>query len=187
MAGQTSLELSRDCEAVQLSVGNKVVLPAGTVVELTQVAAGAFTVRALGALFEIQGRDADALGLELPDEDWEQDEADGAARREVDEKAVWRVLRFCRDPEIPINIVDLGLVYGVAVEPRVGGGRQVTVKMTLTARGCPMAAMITEDARKRLLALPGAAEVNVDIVWDPPWNPSMISPAGRRRLGLPAD
>lgn len=93
-------------------------------------------------------------------------------------------LKTCYDPEIPVNIVDLGLVYGLTVAPRPEGGHVVDVKMTLTAQGCGMGASIAFDAKQKISGLPGVAEANVDLVWDPPWNPQMISPEGRERLGL---
>jgi metal-sulfur cluster biosynthetic enzyme len=97
---------------------------------------------------------------------------------------VWEQLKTCYDPEIPVNIVDLGLVYAMEVAPLDGGAKRVDVKMTLTAQGCGMGASIAIDARQKLLSLPGVAEANVDLVWDPPWTPQMISPEGRERLGL---
>jgi metal-sulfur cluster biosynthetic enzyme len=97
---------------------------------------------------------------------------------------VWEQLKTCYDPEIPVNIVDLGLVYAMEVAPMDGGTKRVDVKMTLTAQGCGMGASIAIDARQKLLALPDVGEANVDLVWDPPWTPQMISPEGRERLGL---
>ena len=97
----------------------------------------------------------------------------------ITEDDVYEVLRECYDPEIPVNIVDLGLIYEIAIQPK-----RVDVKMTLTAQGCGMGASIAADARYKLLALPGVSDANVDIVWDPPWNPQMISPEGRERLGM---
>ena len=97
---------------------------------------------------------------------------------------VWEQLKTCYDPEIPVNIVDLGLVYAMEVAPMDGDTKRVDVKMTLTAQGCGMGASIAIDARQKLLSLPGVAEANVDLVWDPPWTPQMISPEGRERLGL---
>ena len=100
------------------------------------------------------------------------------------EAMVWEQLKTCYDPEIPVNIVDLGLVYAMEVSPMDGGAKRVDVKMTLTAQGCGMGASIAIDARQKLLSLRGIAEANVDLVWDPPWNPQMISPEGRERLGI---
>ncbi len=100
------------------------------------------------------------------------------------ETMVWDQLKTCFDPEIPVNIVDLGLVYGMEVAPADDGMHKVEVKMTLTAQGCGMGASIATDARHKLLSIPGITEANVELVWDPPWNPQMISPEGKERLGL---
>ena len=174
----TSVELSRDCEAVQIPVGNTVMLPAGTSVDITQTLGGTYTVHAMGGLFRIGAKDADALGLtaEAP--------VKPKAAGPVDEQAVWEVLRSCYDPEIPVNIVDLGLVYDLAIEPTPAGHSKVGVKMTLTAPGCGMGGVIARDAQEKLLLLDGVESADVEIVWDPPWHQSMISAEGRRILGL---
>ena len=134
MSDSITLELNRDCEAVQIPVGNTVVLPAGTMVDITQTLGGAYTVRALDGLFQISAKNADALGLEPSGDPTEA----GAAHGPVDEKRVWDTLRTCYDPEIPVNIVDLGLIYDLEVEELPTGASKVLVKMTLTARGCGM-------------------------------------------------
>lgn len=179
-----TIDLERDCDAVQIPAGNTVTLPAGTAVEIAQNLGGSFTVRAMGALFSIAGRDADALGL-----DWDGGVgADG--NREVPatieglEKRVWWALKQCFDPEIPVNIVDLGLVYDVHVERQGEAAYSVGVKMTLTAPGCGMGPVIAQDAQQKVLGLAGVEEASVELVWDPPWHQSMITPAGRRMLGL---
>ena len=102
----------------------------------------------------------------------------------VTQEEVFSALKECYDPEIPVNIVDLGLVYGMEVTPQTDGTSKVDVKMTLTAQGCGMGASIAIDAKHKLLTIAGIAEADVDVVWDPPWNPKMISPEGRERLGL---
>ena len=182
MSESATLALERDCEAVQIPAGNTVTLPAGTEVEISQNLGGAFTLKAMGGLFSIQGRDADALGL-----DW-SDEADDTVVRPADaeglEKQVWTALKQCFDPEIPVNIVDLGLVYDVAIKAVGDSGYQVNVKMTLTAPGCGMGPMIATDAQQKVLALAGVEEASVELVWDTPWHQSMITPAGRRMLGM---
>lgn len=180
MHNVTTVELSRDCEAVQIPVGNTVTLPAGTTVDITQTLGGTYTVHAMGGLFRIATKDADALGVAVED--------GGAAKTKtsgpVDEQAVWEVLRTCYDPEIPVNIVDLGLVYDLAIEPAEEGGSKVSVKMTLTAPGCGMGGVIARDAQEKILLLDGVRSADVEIVWDPPWHQSMISAEGRRVLGL---
>ena len=175
------VELVRDCEAVQIPFGHPVTLEKGTEVTITQSLGGAYTVQAAayGGLFRIAGQDADALGKEA---------VAGAPEAAADpadlERQVWDVLKTCYDPEIPVNIVDLGLVYDMRITPETAGGHRVDVRMTLTAPGCGMGGFIGGDARQKLLALPGVEDANVDIVWDPPWNPQMISPEGRDRLGM---
>jgi probable FeS assembly SUF system protein SufT len=172
-------QLTRDVEAIQIPGGHAVTLEKGWDVTITQSLGGSYTVQvpAYGGLFRIAGQDADALGKEpiAPPE------AAGAAGDL--EQQVWSVLRTCYDPEIPVNIVDLGLVYDMRVAPE-SGGQRVDVKMTLTAPGCGMGTSIAAEARVKLLALPGVTDADVQIVWDPPWNPQMISAEGRERLGM---
>jgi len=172
------IQLTRDVEAVQIPGGHAVTLEKGWEVVLTQSLGGSFTVQvpSHGGLFRIAGADADALGKEPV--------AEPVAAPGGDlEQQVWGVLRTCYDPEIPVNIVDLGLVYDLRVTPGDDGSR-VDVKMTLTAPGCGMGTSIAADARMRILALPGVSDADVQVVWDPPWSPQMISPEGRERLGM---
>jgi len=133
-------------------------------------------------LFRVAAKDADALGLEplVPAESKTTNTQAGP----VDEQQVWETLRTCFDPEIPVNIVDLGLVYDLHIEKLPSGFSRVDVKMTLTAPGCGMGATIAGDAQQKLLYLDGVEEANVEIVWDPPWHQSMITEQGRRILGL---
>ena len=177
----SSVILSRDCDAIQIPAGNNIILPAGTEVDITQTLGGSFTVHAMGGLFRIAAKDAEALGRT----------ADGAtpgakvvSTEVTDEKMIWETLRSCYDPEIPVNIVDLGLVYDMGLEDLPGGNKKVFVKMTLTAPGCGMGATIAGDAQQRILMLPGVEDASVEIVWDPPWHQSMITPEGRRLLGI---
>ena len=180
MADDSSVELKRDCAAVMIPVGNAVTLKAGTPVGITQTLGGQFTVYAMGGLFRIAGQDADALGLAVPAE-----AVAPVTSAPLDEKLVWETLRTCYDPEIPVNIVDLGLVYDMGIEPLPGGkGNKVFVKMTLTAPGCGMGATIAGDAQNKLLCLSGVEDATVEVVWDPPWHQSMITAEGRRVLGL---
>jgi len=174
------VELARDCDAVQVPSGDKVRMQKGTEVTITQSLGGTFTIQApaYGGLFRIAGKDADALGKDVV--------ASAAAQGDGGdlESMVWEQLKTCFDPEIPVNIVDLGLVYGMTVTLNPEGGSVVEVKMTLTAQGCGMGASIAFDAKQKLMGIPGVAEANVDLVWDPPWNPQMISSEGRERLGI---
>ena len=186
MHNATSVELKRDVEAIQIPIGNVIILPAGTSVDITQTLGGSYTIFTQGGLFRIAPRDADALGLEVPPSSLTEAVANQKADHQgpVDEKLVWETLKTCYDPEIPVNIVDLGLVYDLHLEPTPSGRSKVQVKMTLTAPGCGMGATIAGDAQQKLLYLPGVEDASVDIVWDPPWHQSMISAAGRARLGL---
>ena len=181
MQNVSSIELKRDCEAVQIPAGTPVRLAAGTPVDITQTLGGTYTVHAQGGLFRIAAKDADALGLETS-----ADTGAGAApgKSDVGAEQVWETLRTCFDPEIPVNIVDLGLVYDMQIQPRPGGGSAVLVKMTLTAPGCGMGGVIAGDAQQKLLGLPGVEEATVEIVWEPPWHHSLITPQGRKVLGL---
>jgi probable FeS assembly SUF system protein SufT len=180
MTNAPSIQLKRDCEAVQIPSGHPVTLPAGTPVDITQSLGGTFTVFARGGLYRIAARDADALGRESAAPEPAADSPSGPA----DEAAIWNVLKSCFDPEIPVNIVDLGLVYDVNLESLPSGNRKVSVKMTLTAPGCGMGTVIARDAQMKLLDLPGIEDAEVSIVWDPPWHQSMITAEGRRILGL---
>ena len=182
MNQMTSVDLARDCEAVQIPSGAVVTLPKGTPVDITQTLGGTFTVHAQGGLFRIATKDADALGLEPSTE--EKPKASSAAPVEVDEKQIWETLKTCYDPEIPVNIVDLGLVYDMQIEKMASGHSRINVKMTLTAPGCGMGATIAGDAQQKLLYLDGVEEANVEIVWEPGWHQSMITDQGRRILGL---
>lgn len=175
------LDLLRECEAVKIPQGDRIRLAAGTEIYLTQALGGSFTVQApaYGGLFRISGQNADALGREIPPEARALDVADG----DVD-ALVEAALRTCYDPEIPVNIIDLGLVYDTRISDLPEGGVRVDVKMTLTARGCGMGAAIAADAEDKIRAIAGVADAVVGIVWDPPWTAHMISEEGRAKLGL---
>lgn len=171
--------LSREVAATVIPAGDVVQLPAGTDVFITQTLGGNVTVRTDRGLFRIAREDAEAIaGFTLATE------APSRATGEFSEQAVWDALRTCFDPEIPVNIVDLGLVYDLAIDPAPSGGHAVNVKMTLTAPGCGMGPVIAEDARQKIAALPRVETAKVSIVWDPQWTPQMISEHGRKVLGL---
>ena len=180
MQTNTSTKLKRDCPAVQIPAGTTTTLPAGTRITIAQTLGGSFTVSAEGGLFRIAANDADALGLEVPKEE----STTTAGNDQVDEKMVWDTLRTCFDPEIPVNVVDLGLVYDMQLAKLPNGNSRVDVKMTLTAPGCGMGPAIAGDAQVKLLNLPGVDDARVEVVWDPPWHHSMISEQGRKILGL---
>ena len=175
-----TVELTRDCEVIQIPNGTALTLPKGTSVDITQTLGGSYTLHAQGGLFRIGSQDADALGLSPATA---EAQPPGPANQ-VSEPKVWEILRSCYDPEIPANIVVLGLVYEMEVKPLPNGHQRVDVKMTLTAPGCGMGGVIAGDAQQKLLMLDDVDEAVVEIVWDPPWHQSRITPEGRRVLGL---
>jgi probable FeS assembly SUF system protein SufT len=180
------VELSRDCEAVMVPAGHTVLLPQGTKAVVTQSLGGSYTLHVpeYGGLLRISNRDADALGFTAAPETEKPADTGEPLPTEQLEPLVWEQLRTCYDPEIPVNIVDLGLVYDMQIQPREDGKSRVDVKMTLTAQGCGMGASIAADAKYKILALPSVDEAEVEIVWSPVWNPNMISPEGRAKLGM---
>jgi len=161
-----------------------VTLSQGTEVVITQSLGGSFTVLvpSYGGLFRLASRDADAIGKEVPPE------AAGGAEQGVSgeelEQRIWQVLKTCYDPEIPVNIVDLGLIYDLKILPLEENKNRVEVKMTLTAQGCGMGTSIAADAQWKLLDLPSIKEADVQVVWEPPWTPQRISPEGKAVLGI---
>jgi probable FeS assembly SUF system protein SufT len=179
-----SVELSRDCEVIQIPAGHKVKLVKGTKAVITQSLGGSYTllVPSFGGLFSLSGSDADAIGKEAATT--AQTQAHGPTSREGLEKQVWEQLKTCYDPEIPVNIVDLGLVYNMELSELPDNAYKVDMKMTLTAQGCGMGKMIAADAQAKLSRLPGIKAANVEIVWNPPWNRDMISPEGKKKLGI---
>jgi probable FeS assembly SUF system protein SufT len=174
--------LTRDITATVIPAGDTVTLTTGTAAHVMQTLGGSVTVRTDRGLFRITRENADALqGFDVS----KLAEAKPAvAAGEFSEAAVWAAMKTCFDPEIPVNIVDLGLVYDLSVEKTPTGGHEVEVKMTLTAQGCGMGPVIAEDARSKIAALPTVESAKVHIVWDPIWTPQMISDAGRKALGL---
>lgn len=172
--------LKRDCEAIQIPSGITITLKAGSEAIITQALGGSYTVATPEGLAKVSGADADALGIEAeaaPD-------APLDPSGEINSDQVWDVLKTCYDPEIPVNIVDLGLVYDCILSKTDTGATRVNVKMTLTAPGCGMGPAIAAEAQGKILALSGVDEADVELVWDPPWNQAMISEAGRMKLGL---
>jgi probable FeS assembly SUF system protein SufT len=178
------VELTRDCQAEHIPFGTMVTLPKGAIAVITQALGDTYTIKLAtqGNLYRIAGRDADALGKS------QQKVAEAVANSTgggpVTEEMVWTQLKEVYDPEIPINIVDLGLVYDLQLEPLSSGEHRVFVQMTLTAQGCGMGPSIARDAQQRIEVLPGVAEADVRVVWDPPWHPDMMSPEGKKKLGV---
>ena len=182
MHENTETKLTRDCEAIRIPSGETFNIPAGTQVTITQALGGSYTIATNSGLARITDANADALGLE-PEAKADTPVADHGGVK-VDEKAVWDQLRTCYDPEIPVNIVDLGLVYDCAIDQPEGAPAKVSVKMTLTAPGCGMGPTIAAEAKQKVMSVPGVGDAEVDLVWDPPWNQGMISEVGRMKLGL---
>jgi probable FeS assembly SUF system protein SufT len=176
------VRFERDCPAVMVPQGENVTLPAGTVGYITQALGGSWTVFVEGNLFRIAGKDADAIDKEPPPD---IELPDGAGDEDV-EKLVWKQLRTCFDPEIPINVVDLGLVYSAEVKPHPeqAGQRLVEIRMTLTAPGCGMGEILVDDVRSKLEMIPTVAEADVELVFDPPWTREMMSEAARLETGM---
>ena len=174
------VRFERDCAAVLVPQGEEVTLPAGSAGYITQALGGSYTVFVEGNLFRIAGRDADAIGKEPPEPLELPEGADDAAV----EQLVWKQLRTCFDPEIPINVVDLGLVYEAVVHAGEAGARTVEVKMTLTAPGCGMGDILVDDVRSKLEMIPTVSEADVELVFDPPWNRTMMSEAARLETGM---
>lgn len=174
------VRFERDCDAVLVPQGEAVTLPAGSIGYITQALGGSWTVFVEGNLMRISGKDADAIGkdpptpIELPE---------GASDDEV-EKLVWTQLRTCFDPEIPINVVDLGLVYEATVTRTDDGQRRVDVRMTLTAPGCGMGDVLVDDVRSKIELIPTVVEADVELVFDPPWNRTMMSEVARLETGM---
>lgn len=176
--------LSREVTATQIPSGDKQKLAENSRVFIHQTLGGSYTVQTDFGLFRIDGKDGDALGENVADQKVAASTLAGGA---PDPEAIWAQLRQVFDPEIPVNIVDLGLVYSMDVakieEPSTPGFR-VNVAMTLTAPGCGMGPAIAEDAKNKILLVPGVSDADVRITWDPPWNQQMISEEGKMKLGL---
>jgi probable FeS assembly SUF system protein SufT len=181
MNGNDPVNLTRDVQAAVIPAGEKVTLQKGERALITQSLGGSYTVIVNGNMFRVEGKDADALGL--------QPVAKAASTgapisQEQLEKEIWNQLRSCYDPEIPVNIVDLGLIYDCHLAPLDGSNFRVDVKMTLTAPGCGMGPMLAQDVQNKLIGLEGVDDVAVELVWDPPWNQAMMTEAAKLQLGL---
>jgi probable FeS assembly SUF system protein SufT len=170
--------MKRDCPAVLIPAGTAITLQAGVPVTITQALGGSYTVIVHGNMARIASADADALGMEPPAV------AVPSVPGQLTEEQVYEVLRTCYDPEIPVNIVELGLVYDLQILPLPDGGHRVEIKMTLTAPGCGMGPVLQQDVESRVLALPGVKEAAVFLVWEPAWNRDMLSEAAKLQLGM---
>jgi probable FeS assembly SUF system protein SufT len=181
MSSEEPVILTRDVEAAVIPVGDRVTLQKGGQAFITQTLGGSYTVIVNGNMFRIEGKDADALGLEVA----AKPASTGTpVTQEQLEKEIWNQLRSCYDPEIPVNVVDLGLIYDCHLTPVSAGSHRVEVKMTLTAPGCGMGPMLAQDVQNKLLSLEGVDDVAVELVWDPPWNQGMMTEQAKLQLGL---
>ena len=182
MSAGNSIHIKREVEVIRIPSGEMITLPSGTPVIVTQSLGGSYTllVPTQAGLYRLDGKDADAIGKEKASAETPQKSVSDSAS----EEKIWEQLKTCFDPEIPVNIVDLGLIYSLDLKPHPSGGSLVDVKMTLTAQGCGMGPTIAADAREKILGVPGVKEANVEVVWDPPWTPELISPEGKAKLGM---
>ncbi|MBY6204435.1 putative Fe-S cluster assembly protein SufT [Halomonas denitrificans] len=174
------VKFERDADVVLIPDGQVLELPAGTTGYLTQSLGGSFTIYVDGRLFRLGGDDADAIGREPPPR---PDLPEGASDEDF-EALVVKQLKTCYDPEIPINIVDLGLVYEVDIQRNAAGNREISIAMTLTAPGCGMGDFLVDDVRSRLLIIPTVDKVDVELTFDPPWNQEMMSESARLDTGM---
>jgi probable FeS assembly SUF system protein SufT len=178
------ITLGRDCEAVQIPNGDQVTIPAGTLVRITQSLGGTYTViTEQGYMVRIAGKDADALGKE-PVAALQTAEPTSSKGSADVESLVWDQLKTCYDPEIPINIVDLGLVYSCVITRLSDGGNEVHIRMTLTAPGCGMGEVLKADVERKVLGVPGVGKAFVEVVLDPAWGPSRMSEAAKLQLDM---
>jgi len=179
MRMQKEAVTTREFEATEIPSGMKIKIPEGTNVAITQSLGGSYTILTpYGYMARVDGKDADAIGEETVAAGAE------AAAGKTPEELAWDQLRTCYDPEIPVNIVDLGLVYKCEVAPRPEGGNKADVRFTLTAPGCGMGDVLKEDIKNKLLAVPGIDDAEVQVLFDPPWNMSMMSDAAKLQLGM---
>ena len=176
------IKLTREVDAVQIPSGDTLTIPAGTAVFITQKLGGTFTVATSQGLARISSQDSDALGIDPEENEKQQAEAERLKDAPLEEQ-IWAQLKGVYDPEIPVDIVNLGLVYDCHIE-EADGKRTVLVKMTLTAPGCGMGPVIAADAQAKIMTLDGVDDAKVDIVWDPAWNQEMISEEGKMKLGM---
>jgi probable FeS assembly SUF system protein SufT len=176
------IKLAREVAAIQIPSGDTLTLPAGTAVYITQRLGGTYTVATSQGLARISSQDADALGVNLEEETKKHAEVVRLKDAPLEEQ-VWGQLKGVYDPEIPVDIVNLGLVYDCIIED-IDGKKTVSVKMTLTAPGCGMGPVIAADAQAKVMSIDGIDEANVELVWDPAWNQEMISEEGKMKLGM---
>ncbi len=184
MSASELITLSRACEVVEIPSGTRGTLPAGAVVRIMQSLAGSYTVATdRGYMYRVEAKDADALGLSNA----AMAQEPGVQEGTFSDQMVWDQLKTVYDPEIPVNIVDLGLVYSCDIAPLELGGNRVRIKMSMTAPGCGMGNVLKADVESKLSRLPSVKEVHVEVVFDPPWHPGLMSDAAKLQLGFDLD
>jgi probable FeS assembly SUF system protein SufT len=175
------IALVRACEAIEIPSGIRRLLPSGTLVRITQSLGGSCAVTEQGSMYRIDDKDAEMVGLVA------RKEQSDTTRTVSTDQAVWDELRTVFDPEIPVNIADLGLIYSCTIKPLQSGAKRVEIGMTLTSPGCAMGEVLKADVERKLSRLPDVGEVNVEIVFEPPWDPSLMTEAAKLQLGLDLD
>ena len=178
---EAPIKILRDCDATLIPSGDEIKLIKGTLVRITQALGGDFTLYINGNLAKLSGNDADAIGRKVDDEVKKSTVINNG---EYSEELIWEQLRTCFDPEIPVNIVDLGLIYDLSKKGNIKEGFSINIKMTLTAPGCGMGPSIAQDVDNKVSTLPGVNDVLVEIVWDPIWDRSMMSEDAKLKLGM---
>lgn len=180
------ITLKRDCEAIEIPSGNRTVIATGSVVRIMQSLGTSYTVSTeRGYMYRVDAKDSEALGLSpLPGL---QNQPAGQDQQAFSERLVWDQLKTVYDPEIPVNIVDLGLVYSCEITPDEQGGKKLWIKMAMTAPGCGMGNILKADVEAKLSRLPEVKAVHVEVVFDPPWNPGRMSESAKLQLGFDAD
>lgn len=181
-----AVTLRRECEAIEIPSGNRATISAGSIVRIMQSLGTSYTISTdRGYMYRVDARDSDALGLAPPPAVGTPPHEEG--QQAFSEKLVWDQLKTVFDPEIPVNIVDLGLVYSCDIAPFEPSGRRIAIKMAMTAPGCGMGSVLKADVEAKLSRLPEVKEVHVDVVFDPPWNPGRMSEAAKLQLGFDSD
>jgi probable FeS assembly SUF system protein SufT len=184
MITREEVTFSRNTEGIMIPSGEKVLVPQGSQATITQSLGGAYTlITDRGLMIRVSGKEVEAIG-KTPENVPESENASAEITPEKLEELVWDQLKTCYDPEIPVNIVDLGLVYLCELQEAEGGGKAVKVKMTLTAPGCGMGPVLASDVRSKIESLPGVKSADVEVVFDPVWDRSMMSEAAKLQLGM---
>ena len=178
---EVPIKILRDCDSTIIPSGDKITLIKGTLVRITQALGGDYTLYVNGNLVKLSGKDADAIGKEIEKDTEKPNKINNG---EYSEELVWEQLQTCFDPEIPVNIVDLGLIYDLSKKGNKKDGYSLTIKMTLTAPGCGMGPSIAQDVENKVMELPGIKDIFVEIVWDPVWDRSMMSEDAKLKLGM---